>query len=199
MLAISTPVFAGSPDAGNSGGELGPGPTNAVVLIIRHAEKPGSGSGLSAAGEARAKAYVNYFQSFKVDSKQVKVDQLFSAADSRESRRSRLTLEPLGRALGLKLDCRFKNKQFPALAREIQSQPPGKSILICWHHGEIPQLLRTLGADPQKLLPRARWPDDVYGWVIQLRYGANGQLLAGQCIPENLLPEDAGKSATVAP
>jgi hypothetical protein len=39
---------------------------NAVILIIRHAEKPDSGDGLSADGEERAKAYVNYFRRFAV-------------------------------------------------------------------------------------------------------------------------------------
>lgn len=198
-LVISTAVFATAQNAAESAAGGSHGLESAVILIIRHAEKPDHGGGLSPAGEARARAYVNYFQKLTVGSESLKLDDLVAAADSKASRRSRLTLEPLGQALGLPIDCRFKNKQFLELAREIQTGPPGKSILICWHHGEIPRLLRALGADPQKLLPNAKWPDKVYGWLIQLRYDANGRLVGSQRINENLLPDEAVKPAPAAP
>lgn len=170
-----------------------PGPKDAVILIIRHAEKPDSGSGLSPAGKQRAKAYANYFKSFKVGSERLKLDCLFATADSKESHRPRLTLEPLGKALGLRLDARFKDQQTQALANEIRSKPPGKRILICWHHEDIPQLVRALGADPSKLLPDAKWPDSVFGWVLQLRYDQDGHLIAGETkrINEKLMPGDS--------
>jgi hypothetical protein len=198
-LAIST-TFLGIAHGDNESGENNsPGLKNTVVLIIRHAEKPDFGSGLSAAGEERAQAYVNYFQNFLMDSNRLTLDYLFSAADSKESLRPRLTLEPLSKAMELKMDSRFKNKQFLELAHEIQNQAHGKNILICWHHGEIPQLLRALGADPAKLLPNGKWPDAVFGWLIQLRYDANGHLMESKCINENLLPADANKPAKAAP
>ena len=34
-------------------------PANLTIYLVRHAEKPPTGTGLSAAGEARANAYVN--------------------------------------------------------------------------------------------------------------------------------------------
>ena len=182
-----------------SGAANSRGLQRAVVLIIRHGEKPDRGSGLSPMGEARTRAYVNYFQKFTVDSKSLRLNYLFSAADSKESRRPRLTLEPLGKALGLKIDSRFRDKHVLELAHEIQNLPPGKNILICWHHGEIPQLLRALGAAPEKLIPNAKWPDDVFGWLIQLHYDENGHLLESKCINENLLPDDAGKHAPTGP
>jgi broad specificity phosphatase PhoE len=170
-----------------------PGLKNAVILIVRHAEKPDSGSGLSSAGKQRAKAYVNYFKNFKVGSKPLKLDCLFAMADSKESRRPRLTIEPLSKALGLRLDTRFKDQQAQALANEIRSKPSGKRILICWHHGDIPQLVQALGADPGQLLPRAKWPDSVFGWVLQLRYDQDGHLIAGETkrINEKLMPGDS--------
>jgi hypothetical protein len=178
-----------------------PGLTNTVILIIRHAEKPDSGNGLSPAGKQRAKAYVNYFKNFQVDSQPLKLDYLFATNDSKESHRPRLTLEPVGKALGLRIDDRFKEKQSSELARELQSKPPGKHILICWHHGEIPQLVRALGADPDQLLPHAKWPDDVFGWVVQLRYDADGRLISAETkrILENLMPGDADQPARSAP
>jgi hypothetical protein len=67
---------------------------NTVILVIRHAEKPNSGSGLSNKGKARAQAYVNYFKSFTVDGQPLKLAYMFAAADSKESRRSCLTIKP---------------------------------------------------------------------------------------------------------
>src|SRR5215471_18691768 len=80
---------------------------DATVLIIRHAEKPEGGPDLSAEGRRRAEAYVQYFSNFKVDNQLLRIDALIAAADSKQSRRPRLTLKPLSKALGLKIDTRF--------------------------------------------------------------------------------------------
>jgi broad specificity phosphatase PhoE len=185
-LAIATSVFADPPPAGKSGAL-----DNAVILIIRHAEKPDSGDGLSAEGVARAKAYVNYFEKFTLDGQPVKLDYIFAAADSKSSQRPRLTIEPTSQALGLAIDSRFKNKDFQALAAEIQSKPHGKTILIAWHHGEIPDLLGALGADANEVIPQAKWPDNVFGWLIELRYDADGHLIETKRINEKLMPDDS--------
>jgi broad specificity phosphatase PhoE len=184
-LAIPTAIPSEPPHAGNSSAL-----TNAVILVIRHAEKPDDGYGLSAAGEARANAYVNYFKNFKIDGQPLKLDYLFAAADSKESHRPRLTIEPAGKALGLVIDSRFKDKNFQELADEIRSKPHGKAILIAWHHGQIPSLLRALGADPNQVIPKSKWPDDVFGWLIQLRYDSDGRLIEAKRINEHLLPDD---------
>jgi len=186
LLALAVPAAIPSePHAQNSSAL-----TNAVILIIRHAEKPDEGYGLSAIGEARANAYVNYFKNFKIDGQPLKLDCLFAAADSKESHRPRLTIEPAGKALGLAIDTRFKDKNFQGLADEIRSKPHGKAILIAWHHGQIPSLLRALGADPRQVIPNGKWPDDVFGWLIQLRYDSAGNLIETKRINEHLLPND---------
>jgi hypothetical protein len=166
------------------------GLSNTVILIIRHAEKPDDGSGLSTEGEARAQAYVNYFKTFTLDGQPLKLNCLFAAADSKESRRPRLTLEPMSQALGLPVDLRFKNKNFQDLADELKSQPHGHAILIAWHHEKIPALLRALGADSAQVFPKDKWPDSVFGWVIQLRYDADGKLIEAKRIEEKLMPDD---------
>jgi hypothetical protein len=173
--------------------------SNAVILIIRHAEKPESGPGLTAEGEARAQAYVTYFTNFKLNGQPLKPDYQFAAADSRESRRSRLTLEPTAKALGLTIDSRFKNKSTQELANEIRSKPHGKVILIAWHHGEIPELLRAFGANPKNVLRKGKWPDAEYGWLIQLRYDADGKLVETQRIIENLPLAQTNKPAPAVP
>jgi len=176
-LGIPAAIFAQSAQSENSSGLR-----NAVILIIRHAEKADDGHGLSPSGVARAKAYASYFKNFTVDGRAVKLDDIFVSKDSRISHRPRLTIEPTAEELGLKINDRFKNNQFNELVNEIKSQPHGANILVVWHHGNIPGLLRALGADPKTLLPNGKWPGHVYDWLLELRYDENGHLLESKRI-----------------
>jgi len=180
------------PVLAKKGEHTGDGLKNAVILVIRHAEKPATGANLSPAGVERAQAYVDYFRRFTVDSQPLKLDYLYAAADSKESTRASQTLQPLGKALGLAVDARFAQDKTRKLADDIRRKPSGKQFLVCWHHGEIPQLVGALGADAGKLLPKKKWPDDVFGWVVQLRYDAAGRLVDARRIEENLMPDDSG-------
>ena len=164
------------------GDEFSTGPKNAVILIIRHAEDADSGKGLSSMGITRADGYANYFKNFTIDGKQLKLNYIFATRDSRNSHRPRLTIEPTAKEFGIAIDSRFKNKQFLELADEIKKLPPDSNILVSWHHGKIRRLLQALGADPKTLLPNGRWPDDVFDWVIQLRYDENGRLFESKRI-----------------
>ncbi len=194
LTGTAVSAFAKTPNEKTSKGDFN-ALKNTVILIIRHAEKPASGVELSPEGEKRAGAYVGYFQKFTIDGKPVKLDYLFATADSAKSHRPRLTITPLSKALGIKIDHRFKDDDFSELAREIQNHPHGRNILICWHHGKIPALLNALGADPKQLLPNGKWPEDVFGWLIQLRYDENGKLFQSRCIDEDLMPGDSSKPA----
>jgi broad specificity phosphatase PhoE len=169
------------------------GPKNATVLIIRHAEDPGGGHGLSPRGEQRAEAYKNYFLNFAVDSKRRQPEAVLVAADSKQSHRPRLTVEPFAKAAKLPIDSRFGNKQPTDLAAELRANHQGKVILICWHHGQIPALLRALGAAPETLLPNGKWPKTVYDWVIMASFDENGRLIpeSTRRIPEHLLQGDS--------
>jgi hypothetical protein len=161
---------------------------NAVILIIRHAEDADTGYGLSPAGEARAEACANYFKNLEINGKPFELAHIFATRDTHNSRRPRLTVEPTAQKFGLTVDDRFKNRQFLELVNDIESWPHGENVLIAWHHGKIPQLLRALGADPRTLLPDGRWPDVVFGWLIQLRYDQNGHLFESKRIDACPLP-----------
>ncbi len=165
---------------------------NAVILIIRHAERPASGVRLSPAGRQRALAYVDYFQHYRLDVQTLRPDHLIASADTADSQRARLTLEPLSEACRLPVDCRFQEQEVKPLARALRTQPGGRNILICWHHQKIPALIHALGADPDWLLPEGKWPAAVYDWVIQLRCDGRGYLIPGMAerINENLMPGD---------
>jgi broad specificity phosphatase PhoE len=169
------------------------GPKDSVVLIIRHAEVAGSGHGLSPRGQERAEAYKNYFQNFTLDSKRRQPEAVLVAADSKQSHRPRLTAEPFAKAAKLPIDSRFGNKQPTDLAAELRANHQGKVILICWHHGQIPALLRALGAAPETLLPNGKWPKTVYDWVIMASFDENGRLIpeSTRRIPEHLLQGDS--------
>jgi hypothetical protein len=153
---------------------------DAVVLIIRHADDAASGPGLSPQGQARAQAYVPYFQNYFLDGQQVRLDYLMAAADSDKSHRPTLTLEPLSQALNLKVHADISNKEYVKAAKDLQSKKHHKAFLVCWHHGDIPDLLRALGAEPSSLLGGKKWPDDEYGWVLQLPYDSNGRLISDE-------------------
>jgi len=165
---------------------------DATILVIRHAEKPAEGFELSPEGKKRAEAYISYFKNYQVEGKPLKLDYLVATADSKNSHRPRLTIEPLGKALGLPVDSRVKNKDFQSLVDELRTKEHGTNILIAWHHGEIPNLVKALGADPMKLLPEGKWPTEEFASVIELRFDQRGELIPGspKLVKESLMPGD---------
>jgi hypothetical protein len=169
------------------------GPKNAVVLIIRHAEDGAKGGGLSPNGQQRAEAYKNYFKNFTVDSKPLRPDAVLAAKDSKKSQRPRLTVEPFAKSEKLRIDTRFGNDQSSELAADLRATEQGKVILICWRHGNIPPLLRALGAKPESFLPNGKWPGSVYDWIILLSFDQNGHLIPANTrrINEQLMPGDS--------
>jgi hypothetical protein len=169
------------------------GVKNSVVLIIRHAENGGVGHGLAPRGEERAEAYKNYFLNFTMDSKRLEPTVILAAKDSKKSHRPRLTVEPFAKAAKLKIDTRFGNSQSTQLAADLRANHQGKVILICWRHPYVPDLLHALGAKPEDLLPRGKWPGSVYDWVILLSFDQDGRLLPASTrrINEHLMPGDS--------
>lgn len=157
-----------------------------MILIIRHAEKSETNDGLTPAGEARARAYAAYFQSYKIHGVPLKIDAIFAAADSATSHRPRLTVEPAAKALGLAVDASYKNKNYQAMVDDLKTHYRDKHLVICWHHGEMPDLLRALGANPNALLPGGDWPGAEYDWLLELRYDGDGHLKEAHRVSEGL-------------
>jgi hypothetical protein len=189
VLALAFAITALSRTSHHKGGSP---LQDATILIIRHAEKPELGPDLSSEGQRRAEAYVQYFSNFQVDGHALAIDSLIAAADSKQSRRPRLTLRPLSKALNLKINDHFDDKDYAGLAEYLQTKQHGKAILICWHHGSIPDLVEALGATPWTLLPAGRWPPDQFSWVLQLRFDHNGKLIPAEtrCIAPRVMPQD---------
>src|SRR5438445_10733023 len=83
----------------HAAGDTTTGLADATVLIVRHGEKPDSGPGLSPEGEARAQAYVAYFQPFMLAGLAFRPDARVASADAKNSARERLTPTPLTQTL----------------------------------------------------------------------------------------------------
>jgi hypothetical protein len=159
---------------------------NNTVLIIRHAEKPETGNGLTPQGEERASLYAKYFQPFQDQVPPIEVDSLYAGADSKSSIRPRLTLEPLSKASNLPINSSIGSKDSEALVSELRSHPHGRCPVIAWRHGDMPALLAAFGASPDKLLPNGHWPDDVFDWVVVLTMGPDGQLASQRLVHQRL-------------
>ena len=114
-------------------------------MIIRHAEKPTTAGdrGLSPAGEARARAYADFFRHLEIDGAPIRIGALLASSDSSESARPRLTLEPLAKATGLPLQTPFANKQVKDFARWLEAGPSRGTVVIAWHHGKLAKLHDT--------------------------------------------------------
>lgn len=173
------------------------GLADATVMIIRHAEKPDEGAGLTPAGEARARAYVDYFKHLTLGGQAATPDTLVATADSKHSMRPRLTIKPLSQALSLPVDNRYSDDQVKLLVESLRSDTRGRYILICWHHGEIPALIEAFGGDPKTLLPKGKWPADVFGWMVVMHFDHQGRLIPGatELVQEHLMPDDTSAPA----
>jgi phosphohistidine phosphatase SixA len=142
----------------------------ARILLMRHADKPDDpdDEDLSAAGAARAQHLATYIpETFG------KPDVIIATAHSKHSNRPIETVTPLAQALGMPIEHDYEDKAFEDLADEIFANPAyhGKTIVICWHHGKIPELAALLGA-PAGSVPDP-WPEDTYNVVLDFHYDPN--------------------------
>ena len=138
---------------------------------MRHAEKPDDprDPDLSPAGAARAKALTRYIPDQFGDP-----DLIFAASISKHSRRPYETVAPLAKHTGTPFDATIADQDYAALAADLLEGEhfAGKQVVVCWHHGNIPSLMRELGAastdypDP--------WDPEVFDLILKLEYPADG-------------------------
>lgn len=185
LAAMISPVSARTLTAPMSGSLMAQAPaanglSNATLLIVRHAEKTGYGDGLSAAGDMRAQAYASYFSNFELDGTKLRIDNLVASTDTRKSARPRLTLEPLSLETGVEIVQPCADHAIGQLVEWLKRQPADQTTLISWHHTKMAKLLAALGVNAATLLPQGRWPDDVFDWVVALKFDAQGKLIPSE-------------------
>lgn len=97
-------------------------------------------------------------------------DFLFATQASNDSNRPVETITPLSAGLNLTYDDKHADGDYAKVAADIltNSKYAGKVVLVCWHHGNIPNLATALGiTDPPA------WPRSVFDrvWVISYSSG----------------------------
>ena len=134
-----------------------------TILVMRHAEKPDDQNDpdLSKAGHVRAIRLASY-----IPAEFGTPDFIFAAAVSHGSARPCETVRPLSKVTGIGIEATITDADYAALARELlKDKFVSKLVVVCWHHGEIPQLMASLGAktgsypDP--------WKGDVFNLILQ--------------------------------
>jgi hypothetical protein len=153
----------------------------ATVMLIRHAEKLTDGRpDLSPVGFERAKAIPELFGGAGAAAPHnlPRPDFLFATHVSKNSNRPVETITPLSEEID--------DKDFATLAKELLSGKfAGKVVLVAWHHGSLPGVVRALGATP----PYDPWPDTQFDRVWRIDYRDGKATLTD--LPQGLMAGDS--------
>jgi hypothetical protein len=166
--------------------------TPARVLIIRHAEKPDDDSNpeLSPEGVARAQALTQLFSIHPEYVNKGLPVAYFAAkyVPGQTADRAVKTITPLATAYKQPVLTPYVNDDEKQLAHLILTSPDydGKTVMIAWTHGELPQLAADLGAQdaPDK------WKKKIFDRVWILDYAPSGQVEFSDS-PESVVPGDS--------
>jgi len=158
------------------------------VILIRHAEKPDIGNGLSKAGFQRAAAFVPFFtlnpESNLFNSPAVIFSQ--GTSHNHQSTRPCQTVGPLANALGVDLISEFSQQKYDDMVKEIKSNSTynGKTVLICWSHQCLGDIAASFGVSP-----KPTYPDGIFDrlWIIDF---SGNDVTAFQDLPQQLMYGD---------
>ena len=141
-----------------------------ILLILRHAEKPGDpstdvesdGIHLSTQGRVRAAALSIY-----IPANFPKPDLLFASKQSRHSNRSVETITPLAKVLGLEIDATHTEMDYAKLAETVLSDGryANKTVIVCWHHTHIPDMATAFG-----IVRPPNWPGRIFDRIWMIDY-----------------------------
>lgn len=113
---------------------------------------------------------------------------IFATARSKDSKRPIETVTPVATALNLPINDRFadNDKDIEKMATAIFSDLcfAGKIVLICWHHGNIPDVAKALGVSKPP-----KWDGKVFDRVWQITFPKGKATLAD--LPQMLLFGDS--------
>ncbi len=149
------------------------------IVILRHAEKPASlKPHLALRGDMRALGLA------KLLPKIVKPDFVFASTSTKNSARPYETIRPTADKLRLDVNTTYADKDTKRFVKELQKKKfKGKTILICWHHGQMPKLIYELGHKS----PYDKWPEELFDRIINI--DADGLTN----LPQRILFQDTGE------
>ncbi|MFJ4779939.1 hypothetical protein [Streptomyces sp. NPDC088762] len=201
LAAALAPLAATGCSADEEPRTPAPGPQHgpdALVMVIRHAEKPYAGDtgsdeegeddpgSLAGRGWRRAGELPRLFLPAR-GSSLPRPAAVFAAGGKGRAApaRCRQTVAALAAALRTPVRTEFALGAEPALVRAVLAAP--MPVLVCWEHTGVPRLVRALGADRVLGVP-ATWPDrhDLI-WTFTRRQGQ----WSFRELPQHLLPGDA--------
>jgi hypothetical protein len=111
---------------------------------------------------------------------------IFATQVSKHSNRPVETITPTAIALNLPINSKHADEDYGKVANDILTNEKyaGQTVLVCWHHGKIPDLAAALGVDnPPK------WPGTVFDRVWQITFEGGTATLAN--LPQQLLFGDS--------
>lgn len=138
------------------------------VIVIRHAEKPirESNQGLSSLGIHRAEKWKDYIpQNFGTP------ELIYATAPTRHSIRPLQTIMPLYESLeAVELVATVDDTGSFDVGRHLADGNigAGQIVLVCWHHGRIPEFMRGIRAKHHEFPDP--WPEDDYGTALVITF-----------------------------
>lgn len=119
-----------------------------TIYIIRHGEKPNDKDihELSIKGVARAYYLVNYWTNGKNYPSIMKPDIIYCFVNSHGlDNRSYQLMLPLIQQHAIPVNTSFKDdKDEKSMVQHVMSNNPGKTVLICWEHSNIPMVISLI-------------------------------------------------------
>ena len=152
----------------------------ARIILIRHAEKPADKSNphLSPAGERRAGWLVSFITKDSTMTRFGMPAAIFATRTTKDDngQRTQETVAPLAKALNLPVQTPYLGRSYAKLAKLVLTNPEftGKTVLICWNHEQIPELVEALGVSPGP----GKWKQSVYDRVYIISYTGDAATLA---------------------
>lgn len=140
----------------------------AQIILLRHAEKPPTGSELDIKGRERAAALVPFFMGAPEMLEHGQPVAVFAQGmkHPQSSQRAIQTAQGIADAIQTPLQKEYTQDQYPEMIIKIRTSKEydGKNVIICWEHFLIPDIAKALGV---KDAPKD-WPDDVFDrvWLI---------------------------------
>ncbi|CBS91075.1 hypothetical protein [Azospirillum lipoferum] len=153
-----------------------PNPAPNTVLLIRHGEKPDDDTdpNLSAKGWQRACSITKTLPDL-VPTGVPAISAVVATAPSPHSVRPIETVTPISLIRALPLAHTIADDDVAQVPALLSGAPyTGATVLICWHHGKLPELALALGA-PADQVPK-KWEGDDFHTVWILRYEADGSV-----------------------